>query len=143
MGSLLSFPVGLFHPYNMPVVPGALRYTDNTSTETLRNTAALPASYFGCVLTSGAQAQPGALFSGAQTQSGAFFSGVQAQSGAFFLGAQAQPGALFSGAQAQSGAFLLGAQAQSLSDADRPITDSNPIIRASTAFRFSILTLLT
>jgi len=23
MGSLFSFPVGLFHPYNMPVYPGA------------------------------------------------------------------------------------------------------------------------
>ena len=25
MDSLLSFPVELFHPYNMPVYPGALR----------------------------------------------------------------------------------------------------------------------
>src|SRR5262249_35684148 len=103
---------------------------------------ALTASYFRCVLTSGAQAQPGALFSGVQAQSSAFFSGVQAQSGAFFSWAQAQPGALFSRAQAQSIAFFLGVQAQFLSDADRLMTDSNPIIRASTAFRFSILTLL-
>src|SRR5215469_3342428 len=105
------------------------RKTDSTSTETLRNTTALTASYFRCVLTSGAQVQPGALFSGAQAQPAAFFSGVQAQSAALFTGAQVQPGALFSGAQAQSAAFFLGVQAQSLSDADRPITESNPIIR--------------
>jgi hypothetical protein len=30
MDSLLSFPVGLFHPYNMPVYPGALRIADNS-----------------------------------------------------------------------------------------------------------------
>ena len=28
MESLFSFPVGLFHPYNMPVYPGALRVAD-------------------------------------------------------------------------------------------------------------------
>ena len=31
MDSLLSFHVGLFHPYNMPVYPGALRVTDCSS----------------------------------------------------------------------------------------------------------------
>jgi hypothetical protein len=28
-GSLFSFPVGLFDPYNMPVYPGALRFAVN------------------------------------------------------------------------------------------------------------------
>jgi len=28
MDSLLSFPVGSFIPYNMPVYPGALRFAD-------------------------------------------------------------------------------------------------------------------
>jgi hypothetical protein len=28
MDSLFSFPVGLFHPYNLPVCPGALRMAD-------------------------------------------------------------------------------------------------------------------
>jgi hypothetical protein len=30
MDSLLSFPVGLFHPYNVPVYPGALRVADDS-----------------------------------------------------------------------------------------------------------------
>jgi hypothetical protein len=64
-------------------------------------------------------------------------------SGVFVSGAQRQSGVFVSGAQRQSCVFVLGVQAQSLSDANRPITDTNPIIRASTAFRLGILTLLT
>ena len=33
-GFATSFPVGLFHPYNMPVDPGALRIADNLGVAT-------------------------------------------------------------------------------------------------------------
>jgi hypothetical protein len=38
MDSLLSFPVGLFIPYNMPVYPGALRVADNPPKERFNGT---------------------------------------------------------------------------------------------------------
>src|SRR5215475_11547295 len=71
-----------------------------------------------------------------------FVSGAQVQSCVLVLGAQVQSCVLVLGVQPQSCVLVLGVQVQSLSDADRSITDSNPIsrvrVRVITAFRFSI-----